>query len=354
MPLEDAPPPMRLAVIAPPTITVPRSALGGLDMVRWLAEGLAVRRHHVTLISAEPAETGADGMVIFQTSANQHRTSEAAAKVHADEAAELLERLELDLVADHSRGGYLPPTPTRCSVRTIYDTSRLFYTRPPAHVGLVPISRHQYQQAAGDPALPIASWLETIHPAIPMEEFPVSADRDGPVVCVGSLGPGRGVDPVIDAAHMVGRPLVLAGTDTAPELIAEARVNADVHLRPKLSGEDELLEQVSVSERWDLLANACCLVAPVWRETAFSLETLEAMAMGTPVVGYQRSVIAEQVIDGRSGVLTTGPSGLARAITRAAELDRAGVRASAEGRFALGEMVDAYERLFGRLLRGRG
>jgi glycosyltransferase involved in cell wall biosynthesis len=354
MPAEHAPPPMRLALIAPPTMTLSRSALGGLEMVRWLAEGLAIRRHHVTLISAEAADAASDGMVIFQTSANQHRTQEAASKVHADEAAELLDRLELDLVADHSRGGFLPPTPTRCSVRTIYDTTRLFYARPPAHVGLVAISRHQYRQAVGDPGQPVASWLEAIHPAIPMEEFPVSTDRDGPVVYLGSLGPGRGVDPLISVAHQLGRSLVLAGTDTAPEAVAEAHVNASVHLRPNLSERDVLLEQVSVSERWELLASACCLVAPLWRETAFSLEALEAMAMGTPVVGYRQSVIAEQVIDGRSGVLTTGPSGLAGAVGRAAELDRAGVRASAEARFGVGEMVDAYERLFGRLLRGRG
>lgn len=43
--------PLRLALVASPTAMVPRSALGGLDMVQWLAEGLASRGHHVTLIS---------------------------------------------------------------------------------------------------------------------------------------------------------------------------------------------------------------------------------------------------------------------------------------------------------------
>jgi hypothetical protein len=41
--------PLRPALVGSPTAMVPRSALGRLDLVQWLAEGLASRGHHVTL-----------------------------------------------------------------------------------------------------------------------------------------------------------------------------------------------------------------------------------------------------------------------------------------------------------------
>ncbi len=50
--LAPATPALRLALIAPPTTSVPPASLGGLDQVRWLAEGLAERGHHITLIGA--------------------------------------------------------------------------------------------------------------------------------------------------------------------------------------------------------------------------------------------------------------------------------------------------------------
>lgn len=43
---------LRVALIAPPTASLPPASLGGLDQVRWLAEGLAERGHQVTLIGA--------------------------------------------------------------------------------------------------------------------------------------------------------------------------------------------------------------------------------------------------------------------------------------------------------------
>ncbi len=65
--MSDEPAPMRLALIAPPTATVPPSALGGLDVVRWLAEGLADRGHEVTLIGAGLQGLTADRYAVVDT-----------------------------------------------------------------------------------------------------------------------------------------------------------------------------------------------------------------------------------------------------------------------------------------------
>jgi len=144
----------------------------------------------------------------------------------------------------------------------------------------------------------------------------------------------------------LGVPIVLAGTEPS----ARATAYAEVELRPRLAEGDVLLEQVSLLEWWDLLADACCLVAPLNAQVAFSLAVVEAMAYGTPVVTMVGTVGAELVSHGVSGLVLDSPDVLAEAIGKASRLDPARVREHAAGRFDLPRMVDAYERLFVRLV----
>jgi glycosyltransferase involved in cell wall biosynthesis len=110
-----------------------------------------------------------------------------------------------------------------------------------------------------------------------------------------------------------------------------------------------LVEAVGLLERWDLLASACCLLAPLHPDLPYSLEVVEAMAYGTPVVTSIGTVGAELVCHGVSGLVLGDLTALPEAIATAARLDPARVRQHAAGRFDLPGMVDGYERLFVRL-----
>jgi glycosyltransferase involved in cell wall biosynthesis len=343
--------PMVLALVAPPTATVAAADLGGLDMVRWLAEGLARRGHQVTLIGAGLEGIVPDGYAVAATGVDGRVGPGVAVAVHAEHAAEILGDRTVDLVGDHSRSAYLPTTPgQRCLVvRTAYETTKLSRGEQPHHVGLVPISRHQVRAAIRDRDSPSA-WLGVIHPGIPFAEHPLNPDHhNGPTVYLGRLGDGNGVELVIGAAHEVGLPLVLAGTHPTPE----ARVHAAVHLEAMLGAEDALIEETSVAERWDLLSSARVLIAPLGPETAFSLSAVEAMAYGTPVVGLAGTVIDEQVLHGTSGIIAQRKQDLAQAVTAATKLDPTAVRAHAELAFDTDAMVRGYELLFRKLLEGR-
>jgi hypothetical protein len=211
---------------------------------------------------------------------------------------------------------------------------------PPAHVGLVAVSRHQQRGGLGLP------WLDVIHPAVPISEHPLSIAHDGPCVYLGPLLPGSAARAALEAAHRADRPIVLAGTRPG----GEATAYAEVELRPRLGGDDRLLERVSLAERWELLAEACCLLALLPYDAPYSLEIVEAMAYGAAVITMQGTVGAELVRHGCSGLVLTDPDLLADAIERAGRLDAAAVRAQAAERFDLPLLVEAYERLFARLL----
>src|SRR6266536_2960636 len=162
---------MRLALIAPPTQTVPPAALGGRDQVRRLAAGLADAGHHVTLIGAGLGGLGAGRCAVVDTdpTAGQHAQDGLIDHFHAVQAGKIVDVLDVQAISDHTRGGYLPASARRLpTAQTVYAPPPPRWSPPgprlPAHVGLVAVSLHQQRHAPGLP------WWDVIYPAIPLAE----------------------------------------------------------------------------------------------------------------------------------------------------------------------------------------
>jgi len=351
--ISAAVPTLRVALIAPPTVTVPPSSLGGLDQVRWLAQGLAARGHQVTLIGADLGGLAAGGYAVIDTdpTGGQRASGEIVERLHAEQAGKVLEALDaVDMVGDHTCTGWLPAGAASLHARSVQTSYRplvgLWEPAPKVagHLGWVAVSGHQRRNA---PSIP---WAETIHPAIPVGEHELSFAHAGPCLYLGPLLEAHGAGLALQAAHTAGLPIVLAGTQPSPK----ATAYTEVELRPQLGKDDTLLEQVGPMQRWDLLAGACCLVAPLHPEVPYSLEAVEAMAYGAPVVTMMGTVGAELVTHGVSGLVLDDAAVLPEAIAKATRLDPALVREHAARRFDLPRMVDTYQRLFARLVTAGG
>src|SRR5215216_1447786 len=106
---EDASKHLRVAVVAPPWISIPPDGYGGIEaMVYWLVEGLVARGHEVTLIGAGDCRTGAARFLQTYEDPPMARMGTPFPEiVHALQADEHLAALDLDVVHDHSMGGPL-------------------------------------------------------------------------------------------------------------------------------------------------------------------------------------------------------------------------------------------------------
>jgi glycosyltransferase involved in cell wall biosynthesis len=82
----------------------------------------------------------------------------------------------------------------------------------------------------------------------------------------------------------------------------------------------------------------------------FGLSVVEAMACGTPVVGYRRGALPETVTEGVSGFLVDDVDGAVAAVPRALALDRARVADVTRRRFSADRMVEEYLAVYQRLL----
>jgi glycosyltransferase involved in cell wall biosynthesis len=208
-----------------------------------------------------------------------------------------------------------------------------------------------------------------VHLATPLA---VDADRRptpekaGHLVVLARITAYKGQDVAARIAHRIGRDLVLAGPVGPfhrPEDLA--RADGDAHadnpdvrywrerVAPLVDGQRvRWVGTVLGPERDELLATADAALFPIdWSEPGGTAVT-EALALGTPVVGYRRGCLPELVEHGRTGLLVDpgDEQALAEAALAARELDPRECRREAARRFTPARMADRYLRLYDRVL----
>jgi glycosyltransferase involved in cell wall biosynthesis len=158
--------------------------------------------------------------------------------------------------------------------------------------------------------------------------------------------PEKGSASAIEAARGSGRPLILAGKID--------RTDADYftsHIEPEI--DDDLIRYVGEADpesKRRLLAGADALLFPISWDEPFGLVMIEALACGTPVIGFRRSSVPEVVEDGRTGFIVDDVRGMIEAIGQIGQIDRRRCRASAESRFDVSRMADDYERHYAAVI----
>jgi glycosyltransferase involved in cell wall biosynthesis len=185
-----------------------------------------------------------------------------------------------------------------------------------------------------------------VHHGIDLGEFEPTTQAGDDLVILGRIHPDKGTAEAIEIAREAGRRLIICGP------VVDARYFAE-QVEPFLDDERVIhLGSVGPAERSRVLGASAVLLHPIRFAEPFGLAVIEAMACGTPVVAYRRGSMPELIDEGVTGFTVLDAAAAVEAVERAAELDRAVVRAVAERRFGVERMVDDYLAVYRRLLGG--
>ena len=176
-----------------------------------------------------------------------------------------------------------------------------------------------------------------VHNSIRPEEFPFAEQKEDFLLFAGSFAPHKGADIAIEVARRLGRRLVLvAKLDPTHQVFYETRI------APFVDGDQVRYAGELGEERKELFRSANCLLFPTRGEEPFGLVMIEAMACGTPVVGFDRASVPEIVSDGVTGFVVRDVSEMVAAVERVDQIDPRACREHVARHFNADVMVERY------------
>jgi glycosyltransferase involved in cell wall biosynthesis len=344
---------MRIAITADPYLPVPPVLYGGIErVVDMLARGLAGRGHEVTLFAHSGSRT-AGRLVPYGVPPHWGVRARAGELLQVG-AGLWRRRGEFDVIHSFGRlAALLPVLPLRALPKI------QSYQRPVPWRGVAMAERlagRSIRFTACSASLcrgraarsPSGAWLAIPNGVELSRYHPVAqVAPDAPLVFLGRLEPIKGVHHAIAIARAAGRRLIIAGNRVEASADYFARAIA-----PHLGDGVTCVGPVDDARKDAILGAAAALLMPVDWDEPFGIVMVEALACGTPVIGFPRGSVPEVVVDGVNGYLARTVDEAAAAVGRLGEIDRRAVRADCEARLGDGLMVDRYERLYREMLGG--
>ncbi len=339
---------MRIGIIAPLWKRVPPERYGGTELVVYnLTEGLIERGHEVTLFASGDSVTRGELIPIVEK--NLYDTlggfdwKELSYDIlQAERVASMAQRF--DVIHNHNGFVFLAftsfiKTPVVTTLHSSLPPEPEILARNFKDRYFVSISNAQRELA------PYLRYIDTVYHGIDVERFPFSDKKGEYLLFLGTYSPYKGPHIAIEVSKRSGIPLILAG-EMRPEF--EEYFKKDIE--PHEDGRNIIIKyEVDFGEKVELLKRAKALLMPVRWQEAFGLVMIEAMACGTPVIGFMRGAIPEVVIDGKTGFIVSDMEGMVKALNDIDRIPRTLCRRHVEENFTIDVMVRRYERVYEKI-----
>ena len=346
--------PLRIAMLAPPWISVPPPGYGGVEeVVSVLTEALVRRGHLVTLFCAPGSASSATVVTLLD---GAHPDEIERSLYEVDHVARAFEAIDLaaagerfDVIHDHCGFTALAmadriDTPIVHTLHGQFTTSTgAFYLRHSGKATLVGISRAQLASAP-----PGIGPILTIPNPLDVAAWPLHERKEDYLLWVGRMTPEKGPHRAIAAARAAGVPLVLAGI-----VQPRQRTFFEQEVAPHIDGSRvSFAGEISGAAKRSLFARARGLLMPIRWDEPFGMVMVEALACGTPVIAFPEGAARELVVDGLTGFLVDDEQAMAAAVGQLGTIAARDCRSWVARHCDLDVVAAAYEQTYQSVVRG--
>ena len=345
-----APPraPLRVAMLAPPWISVPAPGYGGVEsVVSTLTEALVRLGHGVTLFCAPGSVSRASVVTLLE---EPHPDEIERSLYEVDHVGRAFDAIDgspahdpFDVVHDHCgfTGLAMANRLATPLVHTLHGPftpeTAAFYARHGHKATLVGISRAQLMSAP-----PGLGPIDSIPNPIDLRAWPLEERKGDYLLWIGRMTPEKGPHRAIAAARAVDVPLVLAGVIQPGQ-----RAFFDREVAPHIDGDRvRFVGEVGGSAKCSLFARARGLLMPIRWNEPFGMVMVEALACGTPVIAFREGAAHELVVDGKTGFLVDDEREMGVAVGRLQRIAARDCRAWVSRHCDIDVVAAAYERIY--------
>ncbi len=352
---------MKIAIIAPPWISIPPPKYGGIEIVVYnLAEGLKALGHEVLLFASKDSNTSCKFFPYLEQQefyfglesslrekvfvgelASKYAYAMAAYEkvdiIHNHMLSQLSANIDIPIV--HTLHGPANEATIKKCVEFSKYPNQYF-------VGISNKQRKNYVTLSAD-----INFIDTVHNSIDVKSIGWNADKEDFFLFVGRVNSEKGLEFAIRVARKANIDLVMAvkmSEDFEKEFFTkEIKPLIDQYPKSLLLKLHEDLPREMIS---DLYRRAkCTLFTSQWEEP-FGLVMIESMACGTPVIGLRKGAVPEVIVDGETGFVVDTEDEMVQAVKKIDEIKPQNCRRHIEENYSREKMAENYIAVYKRIL----
>lgn len=348
---------LKIAEVAPLMVEIPPERYGGIEsIVSDLAQGLSDMGHKITVFGAGGSKIAGKNIQLVPCS--PFPTTRDLTKNREYELSELYKVIDRQRDFDLIHFHYEPligrtlenGKETNLFSKVVVPRVHTFHNTTYIDANIEYYRSHQdmidakYVFISKDHQAPL-SFLDNstvIYNGIPIELFTYNDEAEDYLLFAGRITKVKGVIEAIKVAKIAGRKLIILGkVDSTDIEFYEEEVKSLIDGKQII-----YLGEVTAEERNHYYGNAKCLLFPISWHEPFGLVLVEAMACGTPVIGFNMGSVSEIIENGKTGYVVSTVQEMAQKVNDIQKIERKDCREKVEKMFSTKRMVEQYEKLY--------
>lgn len=188
----------------------------------------------------------------------------------------------------------------------------------------------------------VAGNWETVYNAIEFEKYTlnVNISEDAPLMFLGRLDKIKGCHNAIKLAKKSGRKLIIAGNISHVE---EEKKYFKEEIEPFIDNTQiTYVGPINDAQKNHYLGQSIALLMLIEWDEPFGMVMTEAMACGTPVIGFRRGSVPEVVEDRITGFVVDNLDDAFKALNNINVIDRTNCRIRSKSRFDVDVIANDY------------
>jgi len=341
---------MRILIPVDPEIPVPPIHYGGVER---LVDGLAAeytRLGHEVYLLAHKDSTQKDVKQRFAWK-NQSSRGFKNTLQNALTLREVYREIKPDVIHSFARLMYLYPTMLTSHIPFLMTYGRFISPKSTALACVIGGKRMQFTSAAGHMLNHLHKFRHKFRPVynFTLTDYYVPNDEveKEHLVFLGRIEDIKGTKECIDVALATNQKLIIAG-NIQPGHEAYFQKYIQPHLTNPLI---EYVGPVNDAQKLHYLQRAKAFLFPIKWEEPFGIVMAEAMACGTPVIGFSRGSVPEVVNNGVTGFVVENTAQMIDALKNIDSIDRKMVRKDCVERFSPEVIAKQYLEILENMLR---
>jgi glycosyltransferase involved in cell wall biosynthesis len=335
---------MKILIVMDPGIIIPVTGYGGIErIIEILAKEYLVLGHKVDLLVTTGSNVSGCTMHSFGKEGFPPKKWDARFAILSAWKFIWKHRNEYDLIHSFGRLVYLLPVLNK-QVKKVMSYQREITARNIKVFTKLPNTNMFYTGCSKnlvDRANVPGNW-HSIYNGCDFKMYNLSnnINEHSPLIFLGRIERIKGCHTAIAVAKATNNKLIIAGNIST---LKEELEYFEKEIKPFIDGEQIVyIGTINDEQKNEWLGKSKAMLMPIEWNEPFGIVMVEAMACGTPVIGFKSGSVEEVVDEGITGFKVSNKEEMILAIEKLNTFNRAGCRVLAEKRFDVKVIAKQY------------